>query len=38
MDVSHVAESICYALSYPAGVAVDLLEVRPNSIATKEAW
>ena len=38
MDVRHVAESICYALSYPPGVAVDLLEVRPNSIATKEAW
>lgn len=38
MDVSHVAESICYALSYPPGVAVDLLEVRPNSIASKEAW
>lgn len=30
MDVQHVAEAIVYSLSYPAGVAVDLLEVRPN--------
>lgn len=30
MEVEHVAEAIVYSLSYPAGVAVDLLEVRPN--------
>ena len=30
MSVEHVAEAVVYALQYPAGVAVDLLEVRPN--------
>lgn len=30
MEVEHVAEAIVHSLSYPAGVAVDLLEVRPN--------
>ena len=38
MDVSHVAESICYSLACPAGVAVDLLELRPNKIDNKTAW
>lgn len=38
MEISHVADSICHALSYPAGVAVDLLEVRPNRIDQKQAW
>ena len=30
MEVEHVAQAIVHSLSYPAGVAVDLLEVRPN--------
>lgn len=30
MEVTHVADAIVHSLSYPAGVAVDLLEVRPN--------
>ena len=30
MDVAHVADSVCYALSLPPGVAIDLLEIRPN--------
>lgn len=38
MNAGHVAESICFALSYPPGVAVDLLEVRPNSIAATDEW
>ncbi len=38
MEVSHVAEAICFALAYPPGVAIDLLEVRPNSIEQKGQW
>lgn len=38
MEISHVAESVCYSLAYPPGVAVDLLEVRPNRIDAKTAW
>lgn len=30
MNVEHVAEAVYQTLSYPPGVAVDLLEVRPN--------
>jgi NAD(P)-dependent dehydrogenase (short-subunit alcohol dehydrogenase family) len=30
MDVSQVGDSVVYALSQPVGVAVDLLEIRPN--------
>lgn len=30
MDVGHVGESVRYAISQPPGVAVDLLEIRPN--------
>lgn len=30
MSVEHVAEAVYQTLCYPAGVAVDLLEVRPN--------
>jgi NAD(P)-dependent dehydrogenase (short-subunit alcohol dehydrogenase family) len=35
MDVSHVAHAVSYALSQPPGVAVDLLEVRPNVLTPK---
>ena len=30
MEVEQVADAVVYALSQPAGVAVDLLELRPN--------
>lgn len=35
MDVSHVGDSVAYALSQPPGVAVDVLEIRPNRRAPK---
>lgn len=35
MEVEHVAEAVVHALSYPSGVAVDLLEVRPNTPVPK---
>lgn len=35
MEVEHVAQAIVHSLSYPAGVAVDLLEVRPNTPVPK---
>ena len=35
MDVQHVAEAVTYALSQPPGVAVDLLELRPNRLTPK---
>jgi NAD(P)-dependent dehydrogenase (short-subunit alcohol dehydrogenase family) len=30
MDAAQVGDAVAYALSQPAGVAVDLLEIRPN--------
>jgi NAD(P)-dependent dehydrogenase (short-subunit alcohol dehydrogenase family) len=30
MEVSQVGDAVAYALSQPAGVAVDMLEIRPN--------
>ena len=35
MEPDHVAEAVAHVLCYPAGVAVDLLEVRPNRPAPK---
>ena len=35
MEPRHVAEAVLYCLSCPGGVAVDLLEVRPNRPAPK---
>ncbi len=35
MDVDQVAESVAWALTMPKGVAVDLLEVRPNTPSEK---
>jgi NAD(P)-dependent dehydrogenase (short-subunit alcohol dehydrogenase family) len=35
MDVSHVGDSVAYALSQPPGVAVDVLEIRPNQRVSK---
>ena len=35
MEQEHVAAAVVHSLSYPAGVAVDLLEVRPNQSTPK---
>jgi NAD(P)-dependent dehydrogenase (short-subunit alcohol dehydrogenase family) len=35
MEAKHVAEAVAHVLSYPAGVSVDLLEVRPNQPVSK---
>ncbi|MCR9104868.1 MAG: SDR family oxidoreductase [Gammaproteobacteria bacterium] len=35
MDVTQVAQAVCYALAQPPGVAVDLLEIRPNVATPK---
>ena len=31
MEVTHVGDAVRYALSQPSGVAIDLLEIRPNA-------
>ncbi|MDP5064193.1 MAG: SDR family oxidoreductase [Haliea sp.] len=31
MEASHVASAVIHVLSYPQGVAVDLMEIRPNT-------
>ena len=36
MEVTHVADAVTYALSQPAGVAIDLLEIRPNKLLAKK--
>ncbi|MFK7975406.1 MAG: SDR family oxidoreductase [Halioglobus sp.] len=38
MDTTHVANAVRYALEQPPGVAVDLLEVRPNNLSPKQAY
>lgn len=38
MDTTHVANAVRYALEQPPGVAVDLLEVRPNRLNPKQAY
>ena len=38
MEVDHVAAAVVNALSYPAGVAVDLIELRPNQPMQKMAF
>lgn len=38
MDVSHVGDAVSYALSQPPGVAVDLLEIRPNILTPKSSF
>ena len=35
MEVTQVAEAVVYCLQQPAGVAVDLLELRPNQLTPK---
>lgn len=38
MDPEHVGESVAYVLSQPHGVAVDLLEIRPNKLTPKRQF
>jgi NADP-dependent 3-hydroxy acid dehydrogenase YdfG len=38
MDVAQVADAVSYAVSQPAGVAVDLLEIRPNILTAKGSY
>jgi NAD(P)-dependent dehydrogenase (short-subunit alcohol dehydrogenase family) len=38
MKVSHVGEAVRYALSQPPGVAIDLLEIRPNTLTSKSIF
>lgn len=38
MDVSHVGDAVGYALCQPPGVAVDLLEIRPNVLTPKSSF
>jgi NAD(P)-dependent dehydrogenase (short-subunit alcohol dehydrogenase family) len=38
MDVSHVADTVRYALAQPPGVAIDLLEIRPNVLTSKSIF
>lgn len=35
MEVNDVANAVVYALAQPIGVAVDLLEIRPNTLTPK---
>jgi NAD(P)-dependent dehydrogenase (short-subunit alcohol dehydrogenase family) len=35
MDVSNVGDAIAYAVAQPPGVAIDLLEIRPNVLTEK---
>jgi NAD(P)-dependent dehydrogenase (short-subunit alcohol dehydrogenase family) len=36
MDVGHVGDTVRYALSQPQGIAIDLLEIRPNIPVAKK--
>lgn len=38
MHVSHVGDAVRYALSQPPGVAIDLLEIRPNTLTSKSIF
>jgi NAD(P)-dependent dehydrogenase (short-subunit alcohol dehydrogenase family) len=38
MEVSHVADAVRYALAQPPGVAIDLLEIRPNIATGKKEF
>ena len=35
MEVEHVGDAVAYAVSQPPGVAIDLLEIRPNILTPK---
>jgi hypothetical protein len=38
MEVTQVGDAVRYALSQPPGVAIDLLEIRPNALASKSMF
>jgi NAD(P)-dependent dehydrogenase (short-subunit alcohol dehydrogenase family) len=38
MEVTHVGDAVRYALSQPPGVAIDLLEIRPNALTSKSIF
>jgi NAD(P)-dependent dehydrogenase (short-subunit alcohol dehydrogenase family) len=38
MDVAQVGEAVRYAIAQPPGVAVDLLEIRPNVLTPKASY
>ena len=38
MDVTHVGDAVRYAVSQPPGVAIDLLEIRPNILTSKSIF
>lgn len=38
MEVAQVGDAVRYALSQPPGVAIDLLEIRPNALASKSMF
>jgi NAD(P)-dependent dehydrogenase (short-subunit alcohol dehydrogenase family) len=38
MDANHVGEAVLYALSQSPGVAIDLLEIRPNTLTSKSIF
>jgi NAD(P)-dependent dehydrogenase (short-subunit alcohol dehydrogenase family) len=38
MDVAQVGDAVAYAVMQPAGVAVDLLEIRPNVLTPKSVF
>ena len=38
MDVTHVGDAVRYALSQPPGVAIDLMEIRPNALTSKSMF
>ena len=38
MEVTHVGDAVRYALSQAPGVAIDLLEIRPNALTSKSIF
>ena len=38
MEVTHVGDAVRYALSQPPGVAIDLMEIRPNALTSKSIF
>ncbi len=38
MEVTHVGDAVRYALAQPPGVAIDLMEIRPNALTPKSIF
>ena len=38
MEATQVGDAVVYAVAQPAGVAVDLLEIRPNTLTPKAKY